>query len=113
MKLASLFESRPLPEYDAQKTYKEAQRLEALIKKQFHVNIELDQNFKDNGSFGKGAVTITANNNHFAPDSKADAGVFTSKAFNAAIDKDYREFRQKGWLFTQPVGAVFTIGVPK
>lgn len=113
MKLASLFESRPLPEYDAAKTYKEALRIEKLIKDHFHVSSDLNQMFRDDKEFGKGAVTMTFNNGKFAPDERAAEHVFTAKAFNKVIDADYRAFRQKGWLFTQPVGASFTIGVPK
>jgi hypothetical protein len=50
------------------------------------------------------------------PDRDADLklpGALTGKNFNDAIDPWYREFRNKGWRFDQPVNGKFTIAVNK
>lgn len=45
------------------------------------------------------------------PEHQDGAGA-SAKNISAAIEDDFREFRKKNWDFTQPVGGVFTIGVP-
>lgn len=35
------------------------------------------------------------------------------KNVSDVIDKDFREFRNKGWTFTQPVKGSFSVGVPE
>lgn len=40
-------------------------------------------------------------------------GGASAKNVSAVIDKDFREFRRKGYEFTQPVKGSFTIGVPE
>ena len=92
-------------EYDQKKTSAEGMALVKMLKNQFHVEVDYKQN--DDGS-----MTITVNNGSLAPDSQGDnPNVVTAKTLSAAIDKPFREYRQKGWYFGQPTKGAFTIGV--
>jgi hypothetical protein len=92
--------------YDPQATQKEAERLEKLIKDQFHVKVETQSN-KD------GSITLTVNNGHMTMDDDNNPAVLSVTNFSKAIDKDYYDFRKKGWYFSQPAKGSFTIGVPQ
>ena len=96
----------PLKEdYDKQKTNTEASALVKTLKSQFNVNV-------DNKTNDDGSVTITLNNGSLAPESEgSNPNVLTPKNLSAAIDGQYRDYRSKGWYFSQPVKASFTIGV--
>lgn len=97
----------PLKEdFDPKQTSTEANKLVASLKSQFSVPVDTKTN--DDGS-----MTITVNNGNGAANG-ADGNspnVVTAKTLSDAIDKPFRDFRAKGWTFTQPVKYAFTIGV--
>lgn len=111
MKIQQILEMRrpPAEGYDRVATHKWVMQIEKALKDKFNVGCE---SLPAGDSFPPGAVTIKPNNGYFAPEEKAGEGIFTLKAFNAAITPFYNHFRQKEWLFTQPQGGAFTIGVP-
>lgn len=91
--------------YDERKTGTEAAMLIKQLKAKFHVDVDSKTN--DDGS-----ITITVNNGQFAANSEgSNPNVVTPKNLSAAIDKPFRDYRQKGWLFSQPAKGSFTIGV--
>ena len=96
----------PLKEdYDPKKTGTEAAMLVKQLKAQFHVDV-------DSKSNNDGSITITVNNGQFAANSEgSNPNVVTAKNLSAAIDKPFRDYRQKGWFFSQPAKGSFTIGV--
>ena len=97
----------PLKEdFDPKQTAVEAAKLIKMLKGQFPVPI--DDKTNDDGS-----VTITLNNGKGSPNGSDanNSNVVTAKTLSAAIDKPFREFRAKGWAFTQPQNYAFTIGV--
>lgn len=96
----------PLKEdYDQKKTSTEGFALIKMLKSQFHVEVDYKNN--DDGS-----MTITLNNGNMSPESEAgNPNVLTPKNLSKAIDAPFREWRQKGWYFGQPVKGAFTIGV--
>ena len=107
MTLNELFKIAGIPlkeEYDAKKTNVEAETLSKLLKAQFHVPVDYRSN--DDGS-----IAFTINNGYVVNDDKGNAGIVSVKNLSNAIDKTFREFRQKGWFFSQPAKGEFTIGV--
>lgn len=101
-KLAGL----PLKEdYDAKKTSTEAMALVKKLKGQFDVSV-------DDKTNSDGSITITLNNGSLAPESEAgNPNILTAKNLSKAVDDLFREYRAKGWMFSQPVRGSFTIGV--
>lgn len=93
-------------EYDRSKTRAQASKIADAIKKQFGVDVE-----EKTGS--DGSVELICNKGSIAQDSSSNPNSFTAKNFNKFVDAAFREFREKGWLFTQPQSGKFTIGLPK
>lgn len=92
-------------EYDGRKTNTEAQSLIRALKDQFNVDVDTKNN-RD------GTITITLNNGQLAPESEGrNPNVITAKNLSKAIDQPFRDYRAKGWAFSQPVKGSFTIGV--
>ncbi len=90
---------------DQKATRKEADRIVAQIKKHFNVSVDVSID-KD------GYAKITVNNGQLPDNKHSDnEAVVTAKNLGKVIDKEYYDFRNKGWIFTQPVNGEFTIGV--
>ncbi|WP_407304005.1 hypothetical protein [Acinetobacter sp.] len=84
-------------DFDPQRTQREAQALMKALKDQFNVPVESQTN-KD------GSISITVNNGQGASETEGNnPHVVTPKNLSKAIDAKFREFRQKGWFFSQPV----------
>jgi hypothetical protein len=99
----------PLKEdFDKNQSVGEASKLVKLLKDQFSVPVDSKIN-------SDGSVTITVNNGNGADHSKegSNPNVVTPQNLSKAIDKPFRDFRAKGWSFTQPVKYSFTVGVPE
>lgn len=98
----------PLKEdYDPKKTSTEAMALVKKLKGQFGVSV-------DDKTNSDGSITITLNNGSLSPESEAsNENVLTAKNLSKAIDNLFRDYRAKGWMFSQPVRGSFTIGVTK
>lgn len=96
---------------DKEKTQKEAQRIKSMLIKSTKPDLGLSDGdvdikfIEDDNVFeitilkGKAVEYVENEGAHVRNVSKV-------------IDKDFEEYRRKGWVFTQPQGGSFRIGVP-
>ena len=89
--------------FSASATYKAAEAMAAMLKREMDVKADISQDRVT------GACTITMNNGRL----EVDSSNASPKIFNKLIEKDFREYRSKGWIFTQPSSGSFTIGIPE
>lgn len=96
---------------DKQKSVEEAGRIKELLLKSKSPDLGLtdaDVEVKEDKEDGGFTITILKGK---LPDHVAGEGA-SAKNISAVIDKDYEDFRRKGWVFTQPMGGSFRIAVP-
>lgn len=90
--------------FDKQKTLVTANAVIAALKKTF--NVEFDDTWSDaNG------VTIKYTPGQSGAHSD-NQYVLSPQNLSKVIDPFFRDYRSKGWTFTQPSGGSFSIGVP-
>lgn len=104
MQISRLRKLAGLPLMEAVSSQQEANRIAKLVKDSFHVQVDVTSN--DDGSF-----TLKCNDGYFADSKETNPHAFTSKNLSKVLDKDFAEFRKKGWVFTQPVSGEFRIKV--
>lgn len=96
---------------DKEKTLKEAQRIKEVLLNSTKPDLGLADGDITLKQDSDGYVEITILKGRIVPH---EDGVGASvKNVSAVIDKDFTEFRKKGWVFTQPQGGSFSIGVPE
>lgn len=109
-KIQKLIESTS--KVDVEKTREVAKKIADTLNKYF--NGHVDVNTKNDGDYA-GAVEFQirmVTDDRAQSEGENNMNVVTPKNVNKVIDPFYREFRQNGWYFSQPVGGKFTIYVP-
>lgn len=93
---------------DKQKSLKEANRIKDLLVKSTKLGLtDGDVSVREDKEDGGYTITIL---NGKLPSNSAGEGA-TPRNISDAIDKDFRDFRAKGWVFTQPIGGEFRVAV--
>lgn len=93
--------------FDRRQTQEKSRDIVDALKARFNVDVETTVN-------KNGSITIKVNGGNVAPDREgSNPNVVTARNLSAAIDKPYRDFRAKGWYFSQPARGEFTVGVPE
>ena len=92
---------------DKQKSLKEANRIKDMLTSNSKLGLT-DSDVTVREDKEDGGYTITILNGRLPSGSEGAS----PRNISDAIDKDFRDFRAKGWVFTQPMGGSFRIGVP-
>lgn len=93
------------------KSMKEAQRIKELLLKSTKPDLGLADGDVTLKQDADGYVEVTILKGRAVP--HEDGVGASAKNVSSVIDKDFTEFRKKGWTFTQPQGGSFSIGVPE
>lgn len=93
---------------DARKTWQFAEKIKKEIENVTSANVEIKQN--KSSSEDAGVVNFVVNGGVLVPNSEQVGA--TAKNIDKAIDSYFRNFRQRGWIFSQRVGAEFSIAIP-
>lgn len=91
---------------DKQKSLKEANRIKDLLVKSTKLGLT-DGDVSVREDKEDGGYTITILNGRLPSGSEGAS----PRNISDAIDKDFRDFRAKGWVFTQPIGGEFRVAV--
>lgn len=96
---------------DKELTMKEAKRIKDLLLKSTKPDLGLSDGDIELKQDADGYVEITILKGRTV-DYEEDVGAHV-KNISKVTNPDFREFRRKGWTFTQSVGGSFSIGVPE
>lgn len=91
---------------DKQKSLKEANRIKDMLTSNSKLGLT-DSDVTVREDKEDGGYTITILNGRLPSGSEGAS----PRNISDAIDKDFRDFRAKGWVFTQPMGGSFRIAV--
>ena len=91
---------------DKQKSLKEANRIKDMLTSNSKLGLT-DSDVTVREDKEDGGYTITILNGRLPSGSEGAS----PRNISDAIDKDFRDFRAKGWVFTQPQGGSFRVAV--